>query len=199
VSRKIIAEDGLVYDEAEASFEVMVPFLPPVSPATITLLPTEPAYLKTADGQISVAFPKRSVTEAVEVTLRDYPLAQLPPLPPGYQPTSICFRLDGISGLLLDEADVTVKFTDTDIAKAGYDTSRLKLAYWDELSNEWIIIKSSVNTSKMTVTAATDHFSVWTVMISPQKQTNWAVIVITLVISVLVVSGGLLLFIKRKR
>lgn len=199
IHSKIIAEDGLVYDESDASFEVTAPFLPPASPATITVLPAEPANLQTLDGNISIAFPKGAVTETAEITLRDYPAAQLPPLPPGYQPTSICFRLDGISGLLLEEAAVTVKFTDTDVAKAGYNTSRLKLAYWDELSKEWIILQSSVNTSEMTVTADTNHFSVWTVMISPQKQTNWTVIVIILVISVLVVLGGLLFFTKRKR
>ncbi len=199
IHSKIISENGLVYDEADSTFELTAPVLPPVSPATVTILPAEPAYLKTAGGHVSITFPKGAVTEPVNTTLREYPLSQLPPLPLDYQPTVICFRVDGINGLLLKEAAITVKFTPADLEKAGNDAGRLKLAYWDETSKNWTVLKTSVNNREMTVTASTNHFSIWTVTIAPQKQHNWISIALVIVSSVIVISGVLLFLKKRKR
>jgi hypothetical protein len=199
VNAKIIAEDGTFLDEATANFEVKTPLLPPPAPATQTLIPTKSGLLQTTDGIISINFPKGAVTAAVDVTLRDYPLSQLPPLPPEYQLSTICFRVDGISGLLVEKAMITVKFTAADLEKAEGNASRLKLAYWDEASGKWAVLKTSADQSVMTVTTTTNHFSVWTVMVGPAKSNILTSIAGALATCIFAVFGGLLLLTRKRR
>ena len=196
---KIIAEDGTLLDEGDTYFEVLIPLSPPSPPTKQTVIPTESAVLQTPDEIISIVFPKGAVTEAVDIILRDYPLLQLPPLPPEYAPTGICFRVDGISGLLLQEATITVKFTDEELSKAGTDTGRLKLAYWNEGTSEWTLIKTKADKDEMTLTATTNHFSIWTVMVEPVKSIDMTIIAGAVALFIFAAIGGLLVLIKKNK
>lgn len=162
-------------------------------------MPTGSSVLETTDGKISINFPRGAVTAAVDITLRDYPLSQLPPLPPEYQPTTICFRLDGISGLLVEKATVTVKFTAADLEKAGANPTRLKLAYWDEAAGKWTVLNTRVDRTKMTLTATTNHFSIWTVLVSPASNVNWTAVTGVLAVCLFAVLGFVLSVGRKKR
>ena len=186
-------------DEANASFELKTPLIPPPAPAKQTVIPTDMALLHTTNSSVSIEFPKGAVTEAVEVTLRDYPLLQLPPLPPEYQATAICFRIDGISGLLVEDATITVKFTGAELDNAGGDTNRLKLAYWDETTGKWTVLKTKADKTAMSLTATTNHFSIWTVMVSPAKSNNITAIAGAIATCIFALSGGLILLFTKKR
>jgi hypothetical protein len=165
VQSKVMLEDGTVLDEASGSFEVKQPYVPPAPPASITLSPGSPATLQTADGRISISFPQGSVTGQVEVSVQSYPPAQLPSPPSGLEPGGTCFRVDGLTGLLVKNATMTVKFSAADLDKAGGDASKLQLARWDEAQSQWSVLKTRVNAGAMTLSAETNQLSIWAVMV----------------------------------
>jgi hypothetical protein len=199
VKSKVILEDGIVLDESNTSFEVTAPYMPPPPPATRTVFPAEGSVLETSGSRISISFPKGAVTEKANVTLRDYPLSQLPPLPPEYQPATICFRVDGITGLLAQNATVAVRYTGADIEKAAGNAGRLKLAYWDEATSQWSVLKTTVDKTTMTLSTTTNHFSIWTVMVSPPPEAKLPLVIGAIVAGVIIVSGSVTLFVNKKR
>jgi hypothetical protein len=181
VHSKVMLGDGSVLDEASDSFEVQEPYIPPPPVASITLSPNSPATLKTEDGRISISFPQGSVTGQVEVSVRSYPWAQLPQLPPELQLGSMCFRVDGLTGLLVEKATMTVKYTATDLDKAEGDASRLRLARWDEAQNEWSVLETKVDKETMILSTNTNRLGIWAIVIdsaavtagSSSEAKNW--------------------------
>jgi hypothetical protein len=178
VKSRLMLEDGTLLDEASGSFEVEKPYVPPPPPASATLSPSNASILKTGDGSISVSFPQGAVISQVEISLRSYPLEQLPPQPTGFNLATTCFRIDGLTGLLAKEATVTVKYTAADLDKAGGDASRLRLARWDEAQSQWSVLKTKVDKEATTLTTNTNQLSIWAVMVAPpaHTQVNWALI-----------------------
>ncbi len=182
----VMLEDGTLLDEAEGSFEVKEPYVPPLPPATLTLTPGSAGVLKTADGRISISFPAGAVISQVEVSLENYPLEQLRSPPADFSLATTCFRVDGLSGLLAKEATVTVKYTQADLSKAEGDASRLRLARWDQAQNQWSVLETKVDTGATTLSTDTNQLSIWAVMVgSPQQgvtapappaEVNWPLI-----------------------
>jgi hypothetical protein len=163
-------DDGTVLDEAEGYFEVKEPYVPPPAPAKITLKPGESATLKTNNEGITIVFPQGCVISQAEISVQNYPLEQIPTLPSGYSLAETCFRIDGLAGLLIKDADITVKYTDTDFVKAGGDASKLRLARWDESDNKWTVLDTTIDKANKSLTAHTNRFSIWAVMvISPEN------------------------------
>jgi hypothetical protein len=178
VKSRLMLEDGTLLDEASGSFEVEKPYVPPPPPASVTLSPSNASILKTEDGRISVGFPQGAVISQVEVSLRSYPLEQIPAAPPDFNLATTCFRIDGLTGLLAKEATVTVEYTAADLDKAGGDASKLRLARWDEAQSQWSVLKTKVDKEAMTLTTNTNQLSIWAVMVAPpaHTQVNWPLI-----------------------
>lgn len=178
VKSRLMLEDGILLDEASGSFEVEKPYVPPPPPASVTLSPSSASILKTGDGRISVSFPQGAVIGQVQISLRSYPLEQIPAPPPDFDLATTCFRIDGLTGLLAKEATVTVKYTAADLDKAGGDASRLRLARWDEAQSQWSVLKTKVDKEAMTLTTNTNQLSIWAVMVAPPAHTHvkWALI-----------------------
>ena len=168
VYSKVTLEDGTLLDERSISFEVTEPYVPPVSEVCITLTPGSAAVLQTPDGRVSISFPQGSVTSAVKVCLRSCSRAELPAPPVDYKLGATCFRIEGLPGLLAKEATVAVKYSTDDLEVAEEDGSRLSLAYWDEAEKEWVILFTQLNEDEKTLTTATNHLGVWTVMVAPE-------------------------------
>jgi len=166
IKSKVMLEDDTILDEAEGSFEVKEPYVPPAPPACVILTPGSAATLETGDGRISISFPKGAVTSQVEVCLQNYPWEQLPGPPNGFELATTCFRVDGLSGLLAKDATVTVKYSDADLGRAQGDASRLRLARWDEANNEWSVLKTEVDSQAMTLSTSTNQLSIWAVMVA---------------------------------
>jgi anti-sigma-K factor RskA len=90
---------------------------------------------------------------------------------------------------------ITVKYSDEDVAAAGGNPSKLVLAYYDEESGEWVTLDTTVNTTDMTLSATTTHFSTWAVL-AKAAEGNGAPFWIWIIVgigAVAVVAGGILL------
>jgi hypothetical protein len=158
--------DNTVIDEAEGSFDVKTPYIPPVASASVKVMPAVAATLETPDNKIRITFPAESVTEAVTISLTDFPPEQLPPLPDGYKATELSFRISGLTGLLAQKAAIEIKYADT---KSG-DNDLLKLARWDESKKKWTILKTSIDRTDMTLSSKTDRFSIWAIVLVPRPK-----------------------------
>jgi hypothetical protein len=172
----VYLEDGTVLDEAEGSFELGMPYVPPSPPARITLTADSASTLQTQDGRFSISFPQGAVFSDVEISLRSYPLNQLPPLPPGYSLAATAFRVDGLPGLLAKEATVTVKYLSADLESAGGDATRLKLARWGMADSKWTVLNTKLDREAMTISADTNQLSIWAIMVGPPAKINWALL-----------------------
>lgn len=173
---RVSLEDGTQLDEAEGSFEVGAPYVPPSPPVSLTLNPASASILQTEDGRVFISFPQGAVFSQVEISLRSYPLAQLAAPPPGYSLSAIAFRVDGLPGLLAKEAIVTVEYTAADLDKAEGEAARLKLARWDEAEGQWIVLKTNLDREAMIISATTNQLGIWAVMVAPPTNVNWALI-----------------------
>ncbi len=197
VKSKLMLEDGVILDEAEGNFEVKEPYVPPPSPASLIVTPASAAVLQTPDGAISISFPKGAVISQVEISLRSYPLEQLPSAPADFDLATTCFRIDGLTGLLLKEATVTVKYTPADLDKAEGDASRLRLARWDEADNQWSVLNTTVNKEATTLTTNTNQLSIWAVMVAAQAGVNW-ILIAGVVAGVIIIALLIFLLVRRR-
>lgn len=198
---QVMLEDDTILAESEGSFELTEPYSPPWPTASVLVVPNSSATLETQDGWISITFPVGSVTTQVWVSVQNYPLEQLPEAPGGFELATTCFRVDGLSGLLLKEATVTVQYSDADLVRAGEDASRLKLARWDEAEQRWSVLNTKLDREAMTLTTNTNQLSLQVIMIAPPAGgMSWWLLVIYIAAGVIVV--GLLtyfLVIRRRR
>lgn len=176
VRARAMLDDGTILDEAEGSFEVKGAYLPPSPAGKLTVAPGSASILQTEDGRISASFPKGAVISQVEVSLKSYPLEQLPSPPANFELATTGFRIDGLSGLLAKEATITVKYSQADLERAEADASRLKLARWDEGNNQWSVLKTKVDKEAMTLTTNTTQLSIWAIIVAPPTELHWVVI-----------------------
>lgn len=65
---------------------------------------------------------------------------------------------------LSQPSTITVRYSDADVAAAGGDPKNLVLAYWDETAGRWKVLKTTVDTANMTLSASTTHLSTWAVL-----------------------------------
>jgi hypothetical protein len=171
VQSRVMLEDGTLLDEASGSFEVKEPYIPPPPAASITLYPNSAATLATADGRISISFPQGSVTSEVVVSIQSYSPSQLPTPQSGLELGTTCFRVEGLTGLLVKKATITVKYSSADLDKAGGDASKLSLARWDEAQSKWTVLKTKVNAEAMTLSTNTNQLSIWAVVVGSASGT----------------------------
>lgn len=173
---RVLLEDGTLIDESEGIFEVGSSYIPPSLPVRLALVSTSASILRTEDGRFSISFPQGAVFSQVEISLESYPVETLKAPPSGYQLTSTSFKVDGLSGLLAREATVTVKYTPDDLNKAEGDVTRLRLARWNELESQWMVLETKPDREEMTISASTNQFSIWAIMVAPPAKTNWSLI-----------------------
>ena len=192
-------EDGTLLAEAEGSFEVGVPYVPPSPSVSLTLTAASASILQTEDGRISISFPQGAVFSQVEISLRSYPLAQLAAPPPGYSLSAIAFRVDGLPGLLAKEAMVSVKYSLAELDKAEGEAARLRLARWDEAEGRWTVLKTNLDREAMIISATTNQLGIWAVMVAPPAGVD-RLLIGGVVVGVIVL--GLLVYfrvVKRRR
>ncbi len=166
VKSRVMLEDGTLLDEKEGSFKVTELYALPPAPAKMTISAGSAAALQTPDGAIAISFPQGALISEAEISLRYYPLQQIPAAPAGFNLATTVFRVDGLTGLLAKEAGITVKVSQADLDKAGGDASRLRLARWDETDNRWTVLETKVDKQAMTLSTNTNRLSIWAVMVA---------------------------------
>ncbi len=163
---KILLDGGKVLDEKSTTFTVNKNYISPVTESKITLTPGSAGTLATPDRRYSVSFPQGAVLGDAVVTLKPFSKDKLQAAPANAKLGATCFEITGLSGLLSKDATVKVTYSADDLAAAGGDTTKLKLAYFDAAQNAWVILPTQVNAGSTTLTATTNHMGVWTVMVS---------------------------------
>lgn len=124
------------------------------------------------DGSAAVELPANAVPEDVTVTLA--------PVTEVTQPTTGMVMIAGKVFEITAETEdgelvtqfsepitLTFKLTQEELEEAGVDLDDLKVFYWDEKAGAWIALPTRVDPETGTVTAVTDHFTVFAVMAKP--------------------------------
>jgi hypothetical protein len=106
------------------------------------------------------------VLSDVSVTLKPVSKDKLPAAPPGATLGATCFRIDGPTMLLSKDATVQVKYSNADLEAAGSDVSKLAIARYDDSDNKWTILPTTLDKNALTLSATTNWFSIWAVMVS---------------------------------
>ena len=126
------------------------------------------------DGQVKVDLPATDAHAGVDLL---YTAVQTPThsLPPGKRGLRL-FRLiaqnsqgDGINQF---EANYTleVSYTDADLAKLGLVESTLKLYFYDEATDQWVLVATTLDTPNNKAMGALDHFTEFALLGDPVVQ-----------------------------
>jgi hypothetical protein len=166
VTSVITRDDGTVLDTRKVPFEVKEIYVAPSLEVTVPLSPKSPAVLKSTDGRFMVNFPVGAVLSEVNVTLSPFDRNHLPAAPEGTKLGATTFKIDGLTGLLSKDATVVVKYSSADLEAAGSDVSKLTLARYDDSDGKWTIVPTTVDKNALTLTATTNRFSIWVVMVT---------------------------------
>jgi hypothetical protein len=159
-------EDGTILDTKTIPYEIKGTYVPPSDEATVTLTPKSSSVLKTTDGRFTVNFPAGAVLSNASVAIKPFSKDMLPSAPDNAKLGATTFVIDGLTGLLSKDATVVVKYSSADLEAAGNDVSKLTLARYDESDNKWTIIPTTVDRNALTLTATTNRFSIWAVMVT---------------------------------
>ena len=121
-------------------------------------------------------------------------MANAPSAPSEFKLGSTFFSIGGIT-TLAKEINITIKYSDEDVAAAGGDPQRLALAYYDEGTGKWKVLATTVDSTGKTLSTTTDHLSTWAVLVKTEWTLfglpiwAWAVIGAVVVISAGIVIG----------
>jgi hypothetical protein len=161
---RVVMGDGKVLDDKTTTFTIKTEYVPPMAESSVTLTPGSAGILTSPDGRYSVSFPKGAVLGDAVVTLKPYSTDHLQPAPQGARLGSTSFEITGLNGLLSRDATVRINYSPGDVSAAGGDASLLKLSYYDPSQGAWVILPTQVDIQATTLTATTNHLSVWAVM-----------------------------------
>jgi len=201
ISSKVMLADGSVLDQSTSTFTVKGSYVPPAAIGQINLAPSSASTLKNTDGTISIYFPTGAAAIPVDISLNNYDASQLPVAPTGFTFTGSSFQVNGLTGLLAKDATVTVKYTATDLSKANGKATSLKLLRWDPGNNQWVVLKTKVDASAMTLSASSNQMGIWAVAAgtaTSSSGTNWTMISIIAVVIVVIGVVVVLLVARRK-
>ncbi|HXW98954.1 MAG TPA: hypothetical protein VEI51_04455 [Methanomicrobiales archaeon] len=199
---RVLLPGGPVFDQKTITLDVKQPYIPPVTESSLTLTPNSPGTLTSPDGRFSVSFPQGSVLGEVTVTLKPYTRSSLSAAPAGDALGATCFEITGLAGLLSKDATVRVAYSTDDLAAAGGDASKLKLAYWDPAQNSWQVLATQTDTQHTTLTASTNHLGVWVVMVTQAGGSQAGTktpLPVTVDLAALAIASGALSYLGRRR
>jgi hypothetical protein len=197
----VMSSDSILLDKSTSTFTIKAPYVPPPALGNVSLAPSGASTLKNTDGTISIYFPIGAAAIPVDISLNNIAAAQLPVAPTGFTLTGNCFQVNGLTGLLAKNATVTIKYTADDLSKAGGKVSSLKLLRWDVGTNQWVVLKTKVDTKAMTLSASSKQMGIWAVASGTVKSSgiNWTIIGIPIAVVIIIGVVGTILITRRKR
>lgn len=164
VKSEMLLESGAVLDSRSTSITAKEAYIPPFQKSSAKVTPDSPATLEVPEGTVRISFPQGAVLAETTVTVTPY-IGALPDLPAGTHAGSTVFSVDGLSGLLAKDAMVTVKYNKADLDAADNDASKLVLGRYDRGETKWTLVPTTVDKNAMTLTASTNRFSIWAVLV----------------------------------
>jgi hypothetical protein len=198
VNSSITLSDGTPLDKKSTTFTVNAPYVPPPSVGTIKLDPASASTVKNLDNSVSVNFPQGAAVVPVEVSIQPNP-NQLAAFPTGFTAASTTFAVNGLTGLLAKEATITVKYSPDDLSKAGGNASKLKLMLWSPATNQWVPLKTKVDSKATTLSATSNQMGIFAVAVGTASSgINWMIIGIVAVVVIIIALAAWLLLSRRK-
>jgi len=197
----VMSSDSILLDKSTSTFTIKAPYVPPPALGTVSLAPSGASTLKNTEDTISIYFPIGAAAIPVDISLNNIAADQLPVAPTGFTMTGSSFQVNGLTGLLAKDATVTLKYTAGDLSKASGKASNLKLMRWDVGTNQWIVLKTKVNVTAMTLTATSKQMGIWAVAAGTVKSAsiNWIIIGTIIAVVIVIAIVGILLIARRKR
>jgi hypothetical protein len=202
INSQVMLSDGTtILGQSSGTFTIKAPYTPPPALGTVNLAPSGASTLQSTDGTISIYFPVGSAAVPVSLSLNSITTSQLPAAPTGYTLTGNAFNAEGLTGLLAKNATVTVKYSADDLSKANGKASSLQLLRWDPGTNQWVVMKTKVDTKATTLSASSNQMGIWAVAVgaaSASSGTNWIMIGIIAVVIIVIAIVATLLVVRRK-
>jgi len=201
INSKIMLQDGSVLDRSSGTFTIKEPYVPPPALGNVSLTPSGTSTLQNTEGTISIYFPVGTAAIPVDLALNNIAATQLPVAPNGFTLTGSCFQVNGLTGLLAKDATITVKYTQDDLNKATGNALKLRLMHWDQGTNQWVVLKTKVNTAVMTLTATSKQMGIFAVAVGAAASSpiNW-LLVGGIIVAVILAAVLIILFaVMRKR
>lgn len=165
-----------------------------------TISPTSETTVATEDGSITIEVPAGAVTAEAELVIRERSCTDTPEPPSGYKVTGNCFSIEMTQDLATGVmVTIVVKYSDADVEAAGGDANLLKLAYYDEEAEDWVVLDTTVDTANKTLTAQTDHFSTWSILAKTKGGGPPAWIWIVIGLGVVLVATASVLWLRHRR
>ena len=164
------------------------------STGTGVVEPDMECTIETQDGTIIIAFPSGSVSSATEVTISKVLITDAPPPPNTYQYGATCFAVTGVSSLE-KKATITIRYTEDDLVAADRNADSLVLSRHNENTGEWEVIHTTMDKEAQILTATTDKFSYWMVMVAPGPVVHMWIYGVALIVSfavLVIISMGVL-------
>ncbi|MGA7729255.1 MAG: hypothetical protein WCA62_10460 [Dehalococcoidales bacterium] len=202
IGSKIMLSDGTILAQSDETFTIQAPYVPPPALGNVTVAPAGASTLQNADGSISIYFPVGAAAIPVNLALNTIATTQLPVAPTGFTLTGSCFQVNGLTGLLAKNATVTVKYTSVDLSKANGKTSSLQLLRWDPGTNQWVVLKTKVDTKAMTLSASSNLMGIWAVAVGTVPTSsgiNWIVIGGIIAVVVIIIALATWLLLSRRK
>jgi len=197
----MLSDGTTILGQSSGTFTIKAPYTPPPALGTVNLAPSGASTLQSTDGTISIYFPVGSAAVPVSLSLNSITTSQLPAAPTGYTLTGNAFNAEGLTGLLAKNATVTVKYSADDLSKANGKASSLQLLRWDPGTNQWVVMKTKVDTKATTLSASSNQMGIWAVAVgaaSASSGTNWIMIGIIAVVIIVIAIVASLLVVRRK-
>lgn len=163
--------------------------------------PTSETTVATEDGNISITLPAGAVATEADLIIREQPSSGAPSPPKGFKVGTKCFTIEMTQDLAPGVVvTIVMKYSDEDVEAAGGDPNLLTLAYYDETAEDWVVLDTVVDTDARTLTAQTDHFSVWMILAKTKGggPPVWTWIVIGLG-ATMVAAGASTVWLRRRR
>jgi hypothetical protein len=163
-------ESGTVLDSKSTDILIKETYVPPFHETDATVSPDSAATISVPEGTVLISIPRGAVLAETRMMVKPY-AESLPPVPAGSVAGSTAFSVDGLSGLLAQDATVTVRYNQADLDAAGGNPGKLVLGRFDRIEGHWTILQTVVDQNARTLTATTNRFSIWAV-IAAQRSTQ---------------------------
>ena len=132
--------------------------------------------MTTEDSRVSLEFPEDAVGSNATVTIQPTSCTDAPD---GFRLGDTCFSItveaDGEELTELEQyVTICVEYTQDEIDAAGGDPRQLRLAYYDEAADEWVVLATTLDTESGVVCADVNHFSNWAIVaLAPSSLPPW--------------------------